>query len=59
MENSMETERKDHFARGLSTWLRSSAGRPDATLWIDMQVAIGMMTEIEAAEFEEWLGGVV
>jgi hypothetical protein len=52
----METERKEHFARGLTAWL--STGGSDHTLWIDQQVAVGLMTEDEAAEFEEWLGGV-
>ena len=52
----METERKEHFARGLAYWLHYGGG--DHTLWIDQQVAVGLMTEDEAAEFEEWLGGV-
>ena len=53
----METERKEHFVNGLTAWLREYR-LPDATLWIDQQVAVGLMTEDEAAEFEEWLGGV-
>ena len=53
----METERKEHFVNGLTAWLRTGGGS-DHTLWIDQQVAVGLMTEDEAAEFEEWLGGV-
>lgn len=54
----MSSERREYFARGLSGWLRESVGldtRPDPSLWIDMQVAAGHMTEREAHEFERWL----
>jgi hypothetical protein len=51
----MSTDRKERFARGLSTWLRTY-GIADASLWIDMQVAVGLMSRSEAREFTTWLG---
>jgi hypothetical protein len=55
----MTADRKAHFATALTAWLNVQPRAPyEVDLWIDCQVSIGLMSEVEASEFERWLGGV-
>jgi hypothetical protein len=55
----MTADRKAHLAAQLTAWLNVQPRAPyEVDLWIDCQVAIGLMSEVEAHEFERCLGGV-